>query len=211
MKNSSHVELRVGCKIWLEGSTWDLAELGADSALLISGESLKRVQTSYLVTACKVLSKSDHGAKTVEQSPPSGLLLSSLPTKQRLKVEEQSETVRLAQAPPPSHVGTNGEWIEQCAQKAGVSARTLRRWMRAYDEGGPAALADNRTSSRRTTGVDERWNAACRAVLASYVEASTPTADVILEQTKLRLADEYGPDVVSVPSRATQYRRLKEI
>ncbi|KUG57523.1 integrase [Nesterenkonia jeotgali] len=211
MATSGQVDLRVGCRVWLDGSVWTLAELGADGALLISGQSLKRVQTSYLVSVCKVLTEEAEIQESETVPPPSNVLLTSLSAGQESRVRAQSEAVRLAQDPPNYYSGTRAEWMRDCAKNAGVSFRTLQRWMRAHENGGPAALADNRTVSKRSSGVDERWVTACRAVLTSYVEASTPTADVVLEQTKIRLEGEYGPGQVPVPSRATQYRKLKDI
>ena len=209
--NSNQVELRVSCNVWLDGGVWTVVELGAGSTLLSSGETFKRVQTSYLVASCKVLDELAQREKSPGSPAPVDVLLKNLPESQRAKVEKRSLAVRIAQAPPESHSGSDDEWIQQCAQEQGVSGRTLRRWIRSYVEGGPAALADSRTVGRRSSGVDERWEAACRAVLNFYVQASTPTADVVLQQTKQRLEDEYGAGEVLLPSRATQYRRLKEL
>ena len=43
------------------------------------------------------------------------------------------------------------------AAELGVTARTVRRWARAYREGGEAALADERKGAGRGTAVDPRW------------------------------------------------------
>jgi len=94
------------------------------------------------------------------------------------------------------------------AEELGVRARTVENWVAAYRAGGEAGLVDARTVRRQGSGVDPRWDAAVRAVLAEGVKASTPTRSAVLAKTAARLESQYGPGVVAAPTRATAYRRL---
>jgi transposase InsO family protein len=100
---------------------------------------------------------------------------------------------------------------EAKARELGVSPRTIRRWVRAYRDGGEAALVDARKVTGRSAAVDARWQDACRQVIADRVGASTPTAGAVLREVSTRLDKEYGPGVVPRPSIATAYRHLARL
>ncbi len=100
---------------------------------------------------------------------------------------------------------------EAKARELGVSGRTIRRWVRAYRDGGEAGLADARRVSGRRPGLDPRWEHACRTVVAGQVGTSTPTAGALLRLTGARLDDQYGPGAVPRPSTAAAYRHLARL
>ncbi len=104
-----------------------------------------------------------------------------------------------------------GERIRAKAAAIGVGLRTLERWIAAYRLGGEAALVDSRAARVGGTTVDPRWDAALRDVLAGLVDASTPTRSAVIAAVERRLAEQHGPGVVAVPSRASAYRRLAEL
>lgn len=89
---------------------------------------------------------------------------------------------------------------EAKSAELGVTTRTVRRWVAAYGEAGPAGLLDGR--SMRTgdvlSGVDEQWLAMCRTVLAEHTEASRPTKALVLARVA-RLDAEHGEGVVRPP------------
>ena len=97
------------------------------------------------------------------------------------------------------------------AAELAVSARTVENWVAAYRVAGEAALVDERRCRGRRTVVDPRWDAAVRAELAASVAASTPTRSAVLLRVAARLEQIHGKGVVSVPSKATAYRRLAEL
>jgi putative transposase len=94
------------------------------------------------------------------------------------------------------------------AAELAVSERTVRRWVRAYNEAGEAGLLDERRLTGRGSTVDPRWEDACRQVLAEHIAASTPTAGAVLRLVGQRLDEQYGAGEVPVPSMATAYRHL---
>ena len=97
------------------------------------------------------------------------------------------------------------------ALELGIGERTVERWAVAYRESGEAGLVDARMLRGRTTGVDPRWDAAVRLVLAEMVGESTPTRSAVLRKVHARLVELHGEGVVPPPSAATAYRRLAEL
>ncbi|WP_206074630.1 helix-turn-helix domain-containing protein [Antribacter gilvus] len=99
------------------------------------------------------------------------------------------------------------------AAEVGVTVRTLERWVAAFREAGPAGLLDGR--GRRVTdplaGVDERWLAMCRMVLAEHTDAARPTRNLVLARVSARLAAEHGQGVVPEPGRSRARVVLGEI
>jgi hypothetical protein len=87
------------------------------------------------------------------------------------------------------------------AAELGVSARTVRRWVAAFRQSGPAGLVDGRSvrPADVLAGVDERWLAMCKVVLGEHVEASRPTRNLVLRRVAARLDAEYGPGQVKEP------------
>jgi transposase InsO family protein len=83
----------------------------------------------------------------------------------------------------------------------GVGLRTLERWVASFRESGPAGLVDGRSTRPADvfSGVDERWLAMCRTVLAEHTEASRPTKSLVLARVSARLDAEYGPGEVTPP------------
>jgi putative transposase len=97
------------------------------------------------------------------------------------------------------------------AAELGVTERTIRRWVRAYQREGEAGLLDERQVTGRGSTVDPRWEQACRAVMAELVPASTPTASALLRLVDQRLNEQYGDEIVPRPSTATAYRHLARL
>lgn len=99
------------------------------------------------------------------------------------------------------------------ATELGVTVRTLERWVAAFRETGPAGLLDRR--ALRVTdplgGVDERWLAMCRTVLAEHTDAARPTQNLLLQRVAARLAVEHGQGVVPEPGRRKARTVLGEI
>ncbi|GAA4707870.1 Helix-turn-helix domain-containing protein [Promicromonospora umidemergens] len=99
------------------------------------------------------------------------------------------------------------------ATELGVSVRTLERWVVAFNEAGPAGLLDRRSLrvSDPLRGVDERWLAMCRTVLAEHTDAARPTQNLVLARVAARLAAEHGAGVVPEPGRRKAHKVLGEI
>ncbi|HEY2579898.1 MAG TPA: helix-turn-helix domain-containing protein [Streptosporangiaceae bacterium] len=158
---------------------------------------------------------------------PAGPLLAGLADDERAGLAERAGHVRemltgfrsgTAEVPRPGEprpefdpVLPVAERERAKARELGVSARTVRRWARAYRDGGEAALVDERKITGRGSVVDPRWEEACRVVLAEHARESTPTASAVLRVAAARLDEEHGPGVVPRPSAATAYRHLGRI
>lgn len=91
--------------------------------------------------------------------------------------------------------------------------RTLKRWVAAFREIGPAGLLDGLglRVADPLGGVDERWLAMCRTVLAEHTDAARPTQNLLLARVTARLAAEHGPGVVPEPGRRKARAVLGEI
>jgi hypothetical protein len=99
------------------------------------------------------------------------------------------------------------------AAESGVSVRTLKRWVAAFREIGPAGLLDGRglRVADPLGGVDERWLAMCRTVLAEHADAARPTQRLLLARVSARLAAEHGSGVVPEPGPGRARAVLGEI
>ena len=99
------------------------------------------------------------------------------------------------------------------AAEAGVGVSTLRRWVKDFEEHGPAGLADDRRRQRRPplAGADPRWLEMARRVLAEHTEASKPTRDLILAEVAARLTWDRGEGTVPVPGTTRARALLREI
>jgi transposase InsO family protein len=158
---------------------------------------------------------------------PAGPLLAGLAQDERDELAERAGHVRemltgfrsgTAEVPRPGEPRPEFDPVlpaagrEQAkARELGVSTRTVRRWARAYRDGGEAALVDARKITGRGSVVDPRWEEACRGVLADHARESTPTASAVLRLAAARLDGEHGPGAVPLPSAATAYRHLGRI
>jgi transposase InsO family protein len=99
------------------------------------------------------------------------------------------------------------------AAELGVDERTVRRWVKAYQQDGAAGLLDGRgvRKSHPLPGVDPRWLDMCRTVLEEHTDASRPTHGLVLARVTARLEQAYGPGRVHGPGRSKAYAVLAEI
>jgi transposase InsO family protein len=99
------------------------------------------------------------------------------------------------------------------ADEMGVGLRSLRRWVKGFQELGPAGLVDGRGQRRLDPlrGVDQRWLDVCAAVLDEHVEASRPTRDLLLQRVEARVEQAHGKDVVPLPGRKRGRQVLAEL
>jgi transposase InsO family protein len=99
------------------------------------------------------------------------------------------------------------------AAELGVDERTVRRWVKAYQQHGAAGLLDGREARKSypLAGVDPRWLDMCRTVLEEHTDASRPTHGMLLARVTARLEQEHGPGQVPMPGRSKAYAVLAEI
>ena len=89
-----------------------------------------------------------------------------------------------------------------------VTARRVKRKRQRYQARGLAGLVDWRADrSRPVSGrTDERIVQALQKAIAEQESSSTRSGGYYMWRTRQILTDEYGPDVVPMPGRATFYR-----
>ncbi|EHR53441.1 transposase InsO family protein [Saccharomonospora amisosensis] len=99
------------------------------------------------------------------------------------------------------------------AAELGVTMRTLERWVAAFREAGPVGLVDHRGTRMADPvgGVDERWLAMCKTVLAEHTDAARPTQRLVLQRVSARLAAEHGVGEVEEPGRRRARAVLAEL
>ena len=99
------------------------------------------------------------------------------------------------------------------AAELGVGSRTIERWVAAVREVGPIGLVDGRSArpADPLAGVDARWLACCRTVLAEHTDASRPTKQLLLARVAARLDAEYGPGEVVCPGEKKARTVLDEL
>jgi hypothetical protein len=83
----------------------------------------------------------------------------------------------------------------------------------ALRESGRRGAADGRglRAADPLGGVDERWLAMCREVLAEHTEASRPTQELVLRRISARLANGHGQGTVPEPGRRRARAVLAEL
>jgi putative transposase len=223
MGGTATLSLREGSTRAFEGELVEVMELsGSRVAVRDSAGRYRSVTLSRLIVGA--LPERDTGPIADDET---GVVLSSLSDDERDALMRRAGHVRevltgyqsgsrqFAQPGEPRPQYASDASLEaRYAAKAselGVSVRTLERWAASYRQLGEAGLVDERRVYGRGSTIDPRWEQACREILSARIGASTPTYSAILLKAEMELEDVYGKGVVALPSRATAYRRLKEM
>ena len=203
------LQLRPGCRVWLDGSVWVVQEVGGDTTRLVAGTRTRSMATSLLASQAGIIDTCEGAGKDQELIP---VLLGSLTDREFQGLEARADHVREVLSAPAGGSESNRKLRYAAkAKELGVSTRTFERWVAGYLDSGVAGLADNRMLHRRAPGVDPRWDTACLAVVADLTTASTPTMGTVIERIARELEAAHGPGAVPIPSKATAYRRLKQL
>lgn len=193
-------EVRVGERVWLDGDVWSVDELGSEGVLLRSDRSVRRTALTSLTAAVPLGERPDAGDDA--PSDAWGAATKDARDAAQRRASAAREVLRSDDA---------GACGREVAERLGVSDRTVRRWVAAYREGGVDALLEAGAERRRAPGVDARWDDACLEVLRHYTQASTPTRDVVLDQTRRLVEQRYPDGEVKIPARTTAYRRVNAL
>lgn len=202
------VEVVTGSQLWFEGELVEVRELRSDTIVLQAGGMMRTLPAREVLLNVAPLSVEDDPAES-DPAAASNIVLSNLTDRDRQNLERRLQAVAAVMALREAGATTRGA-CEELEPSMPVSARTLRRWVTAYTDAGPAGLVDPRVASQRSS-VDSRWDEACLAVLREFVFASTPTIDVVIDRTNRGVAEAHGKGVVACPARSTAYRRVKEL
>jgi transposase-like protein len=165
------------------------------------------------------------GPESTDQMVPAAVVLSSLPKKRLEEVRERAAHIRevltgyrsgnseIAEAGEPrAEFDHSRPLCDRYAAKAaelGVDERTIRRWVKAYEENGEAGLVPARFALQNR--IDPRWSEAALAIMREHTQESKPSEKAVIYQTSKRLEICFGHGVVPEPSQATAYRELKRL
>jgi transposase InsO family protein len=220
--NARTVTIATGVSVLIDG----------DAARIVEFDG-RRVAVRYADDRCSSFALAEFVARARgldsggSDEPDPGLVLAGLSEAERRQAATRAAHVRevltgyaagYAQAawpgePRPAYssgMSLNDRYAAKAAELS-VSVRTLEYWAAAYRESGEAGLVDHRHRPGGGMRVDPRWDAAVRTEMAAGVAASTPTRSALLARVVGRLEREHGAGVVTVPSKATAYRRLAEL
>ena len=224
------VRIGVGTRVMYDGAVHEVTEwlptvCGTD-VVLRGPHSVCRMSVVELVSSTRVrLLIDSSGPESTDQMVPAAVVLSSLPNKRLDEVRERAAHVRevltgyrsgnseIAEAGEPrAEFEHSRPLCDRYAAKAaelGVDERTIRRWVKAYEENGEAGLVPARFAMQNR--IDPRWSEAALAIMREHTQESKPSEKAVIYQTAKRLEICFGRGVVPEPSQATAYRELKRL
>ncbi|RZS91129.1 helix-turn-helix protein [Motilibacter rhizosphaerae] len=241
MSAGAGLVLRMGGRVDWDGARWAVQGIDGASVILDDGHGTVRQVavtrlTGDLLVDAPSAAADDQGHRPGSGSDDTGgealgTVLAALPPEALEQVRERSRHVRevltgygsgSAEVPAPGEprdaylpARPRRDRMAEKARELGVSTKTIKRWVGAYLEGGPAGLADRRFGARSgpLARLDHRWLDAARAELDDLEEESTRWKDTVIRRIEVVLCRKYGVDgdgrcVVPLPSRATAHRAL---
>lgn len=159
--SASVVELRVGARVWFEGEMYLVQELGPQRTTLATDGRIRTIATAEAVRHASPVPDEIEASDQFTDGAPVNVLLSGLTKSQRDAVETRAKVVRELLEPEDEDGRSLTLRCEAAASAAGVSGRTLLRWVEEYRRAGMAGLMDSRLLNRYASTVDSRWDAAC--------------------------------------------------
>jgi transposase-like protein len=224
------MRIGVGTRVMYDGAVHEVTEwiptvCGTD-VILRGANSVCRMSVVELVSGTRVrLLIDSSGPESTDQMVPAAVVLSSLPKKRLEEVRERAAHVRevltgyrsgnseIAEAGEPrAEFEHSRPLCDRYAAKAaelGVDERTVRRWVKAYEENGEAGLVPARIALQNR--IDPRWSEAALDIMREHTHESKPSEKAVIYQTSKRLEICFGHGVVPEPSQATAYRELKRL
>lgn len=220
-------ELRLGTRFKHQGEVVTVVEFGAQWLKLRSptrGTFLMAIDELTVDLSFRALSSGPE-----KPDPPAALdeILSNLTMDQKKKLEERLEHVQEVRTgyrsgnPDASLPGeprkgyeparTPVERRHQKAEELRVSERTVKRWVDAYENYGPAGLVGRHNCRVSDKGIDQRWVDEASRLLEETVKDSSTTTLLKIERTNKRVDAKYGTGVVKYPSQATAYRVINDL
>lgn len=227
------VRVGVGTQFAYDGETLTVVEMfpaGRGNEVLVEDRGGAR---RYLMSLRELLASgraavltSEDVTRSDDEVETAGAVLASLTVAARDELADRAAHVRevltgyrsgtselaLLEEPRPQFRLSIGLMARYAAKAAelGISARQIQRWVRAYRDHGEAGLVSTlRTNAYGRT--DVRWLETAEEVMAENALRSRPSRKNVVSQTAARLAIRHGDGVVDTPSRATVYRRLRQL
>ena len=225
MSDNLRALLAVGTRLAYDGQWWQVSELDGAHVLLAGPAGVRRVSAGHLLADPSTRLREAPGAPVGGAGAELDGLGEAELAALRARVAHVQEvrtgfrrgcTELAAVGEPRPEYAPGVPMLARYAGKAaeiGVGVSTLRRWVKDFEERGPAGLADDRWRRRRSplAGADPRWLEMTRRVLAEHTEASKPTQDLILAEVAARLDAEHGEAMVPVPKPTRARTLLREI
>jgi hypothetical protein len=217
--------LAVGTRLAYDGQWWQVSELDGAHVLLASPAGVRRVSAGHLLADPSTRLREAPGAPVGGAGAELDGLGEAELAALRARVAHVQEVrtgfrrgcaeLTAAGQPRPEYA-PDVPMLARYAGKAaeiGIGVSTLRRWVKDFEERGPAGLPDDRWRRRRSplAGADPRWLEMTRGVLAEHTEASKPTQDLILAEVAARLDAEHGEAMMPVPKPTRARALLREI
>jgi transposase InsO family protein len=227
--NGWRVALRVGLRIDYDGSIWEVADIQPPGVLLAGrgGAMLRQVSIGHLLSSASARPLLGDGEPElpegigVELSNVEGAELESVRVRVGHVLEvrtgyKRGNKILALPGEPRDHYAPGVRRLARYAAKAaelGVGISTIRRWVAAYEDKGPEALADRRAQRPQDPlgGADPQWLDMARTVLKEHTGASRPSQDMVLLRIRVRLDAEHGPGVVADPNPTRARELLREL
>lgn len=211
--------LRPGDWVECDGAEYQVVGLAGTTVRLRSGEGVDQVMlVTHLMGS---VGFAVIGAPPVTEVEPFGLL-ETLPAAAVAAAREwESHVIEVETGLPPDAgpgavcrdgydpaVTTLSERAITKAAELGVSVRTVHSRRARYAQQGLWGLIDQRAAREHavTGRADARVVAAVREVLAAETDTSTGTRSRLMRRVTKNLEKQYGPGIVSLPSRTAFYR-----
>ncbi|WP_197289636.1 helix-turn-helix domain-containing protein [Saccharothrix sp. NRRL B-16348] len=234
--STAAVRIGVGARFVHEGGVVEIVEMlrmAAGNEVVLrstSNQDLLRVSLRELLTSARMRPIPDtSGPAGDDPVEPADVLLTQLSEAERDRVRNRAAHVRevltgyrsgareLSRAgePRPEYapgVAMYGRYAAKAAE-LGVTARTVQRWVRDFQDSGEAGLVPHRRTAQRGHGlkVDRRWTDIALEVMVEHTGESTPSRTMVIDRTNARVLAQFGDGVVKVPSRATAFRVLEQL
>jgi hypothetical protein len=203
-----------------EVTEW-LPTVNGTDVVLRGPNSVCRMSVVELVSGTRVrLLIDSSGPESTVEMVPAAVVLSSLPKKRLEEVRERAAHVRevltgyrsgnseiAAAGEPSAEFDHSRPLCDRYAAKAaelGVDERTVRRWVKAYEENGEAGLVPARFALQNR--IDPRWSEAALAIMREHTQESKPSEKAVIYQTSKRFEICFGHGVVPEPSQGLSVR-----
>jgi transposase InsO family protein len=232
-RGSAAVPVGVGTRFVYDGEILTVVELfptARGNEVLVADRGGKRRRwmslRELMASGRATIMTTDEGPRSTDDLEIASVVLANLSGQQLAKIIETARHVRevlygyrsgspeMAEEgePRPQYLPTVPLGQRYCAKadELNVDKRTVQRWVAAYLEHGEAGLSS--VHQRNPLGrTDPRWINTAMEIMVDHGLRSRPNGKSILQQTRARLAVQYGDGVVPIPSQPVAYRRLEQL